>query len=178
MKTLYLLRHAMAMPSDGKSDSARKLAPQGKDDALALGHVMKTKSYAPDCVLCSPSIRTRETLESITESLGDLNAEFPDKIYDGTRGDLLAFIQSTDDKHDSLLVVGHNPGIHELAAILALEDSATLMNRLAGGYKPGSLCRLECPIDSWAAIQPAENMLKDFLEPLDYNAPATPARWT
>ncbi len=178
MKQLFLLRHAQALPADGASDIERKLTPNGQADARALGTTMKNKNYQPDLVLCSPAKRTKETLEHLIESLEECPVETVPGIYHGTRGDLFHLIQNVSDDVKALLLIGHNPVIHELAATLAQEDSPALMSRLAGGYAPGTLSALDCACEKWADIQAASNPLTDFMEPLDYNAPATPARWT
>ena len=178
MKRLLFLRHAQTLPAEGASDVDRKLTPNGQADARALGATMKDKNYQPDTVLCSPALRTKETLELVMESLEGRPVETVPAIYSGTRGDLFHLVQNINDKTDTVLIVGHNPTIHEFIATLAREGSPTLMNRLASGYVPGTLGVLECPCASWKNIQPGENPLVDLMAPIDYNAPATPARWT
>lgn len=178
MKRLLLLRHAQTMPSDGKGDKERKLTPQGLSDARALGQAMRQKRYQPDQVLCSPATRTRETLDAIMETISTVSTLYLPKIYEGGQDEIMDAIQNTDDETESLLIVAHNPSIHSLAVSLAKEDSPTLMNRLAAGYKPGTLTVLNCPCEKWIDLRPGRNALIDFLEPLDYNAPSTPARWT
>ncbi len=178
MKRLFLLRHAQTLPASGLSDIDRKLTPNGQADARALGSAMKAKGYQPDFIYCSPARRTKETLSLLLESLEERTVESPNSIYHGTRGDLFHLIQNASKDVQNLLLVGHNPVIHELAATLAKEDSPALMNRLAGGYAPGTLGVLDCSCASWSEIQAGANPLTDFMEPLDYNAPSTPARWT
>ena len=178
MKRLFLLRHAEAGPSSDGSDRERALSDTGKADARALGLEMKRRSYNPDFTFCSPALRTKQTLEGLERALPDLSVEYPDKLYNGACGDLLRFIQNANDEIENLMLIAHNPGIHELTAMLAGEGAPALVSRLAAGYKPGTLSVLDCPGQNWADIQPGENPLTDLLEPLDYNAPATPARWT
>lgn len=179
MKTLFLLRHASALSSGEEGgDKERKLAPQGEADARALGRAMAHKDYRPDYVLCSSAARTRQTLECALEAPGDVQSDFQDVLYNGSAGDLLYAIRQGGGAADSLLVVGHNPGIHELAALLTGSGPQSLAARLAGGYRPGTLSVLKCDIESWDALQEGKNELADFLEPPDYNAPANPARWT
>jgi phosphohistidine phosphatase len=178
MKRLYILRHAQAMPAEGQSDKERKLTPTGMADAKALGQAMKRKSYQPDLILCSPAIRTRETLDGVAESLKTVSTLYVSKIYEGGVGDLLHAVQKADKDINALMMIGHNPSIHALAAMLAQENSTTITHRLAAGYKPGTLTVIDCTCRNWADIKPHENILVDLLEPLDYNAPSTPARWT
>lgn len=177
MKRLYLLRHAKAMNSEGGGDIERKLAPKGTQDALALGALMKSKDYQPTSIYCSPALRTKETLEAVIEGIGETKTQFEDKIYNSSRGNLFHLIQSADNACDALMIVAHNPGIHELAAMLAAEDDNGLINRLMSEFSPGTLCVFDCPKAAWSDIQPAENMIVDFLSPSDYNDPARPTRW-
>ncbi len=178
MKQLYIIRHAQTLPAEGGDDKARKLTPNGLADAKALGKMMTHKNYKPDFVLCSPATRTRETLTGVLESFDDTPTEFPDDIYNGGAGDLLHILQQQDTEPQNILLVGHVPGVYELTALLAGTGATSLLSKLSQGYKPGTLSVLSCPCESWADIQPAENELIDFQESIDYNAPATPARWT
>lgn len=178
MKKLFLLRHAQAMPTDAKSDKERHLTPNGFADARALGQAMSQKRYQPDQFLCSTATRTKETLDCVLETLTAMSILYLPKIYDGGMDEILHAIRFTENDINTLMIVAHNPSIHAVAVSLAKEASPTLMNRLSQGYKPGTLSVLQCPIEKWADIKAGENPLIDVLEPLDYNAPSTPARWT
>jgi len=178
MKQLFLLRHAQTLPGNGLADIERKLTPNGQTDARALGGAMKTRGYQPDFIFCSSARRTQETLGHIMETLEECPTEITPNIYHGGRGDLFHLIQNAGEDIDTILLIGHNPTIHKTAFTLAQEDSPALMGRLSGGYAPGTLSVFECSCATWAEIQAGTNPLIDLLEPLDYNAPATPARWT
>jgi phosphohistidine phosphatase len=178
MKKLFILRHAQAMPVEGTVDKDRHLTPTGVADAKALGRAMKSRGYQPDMVLCSTAARTRETLEGLAESLKTVPVLYIAKIYEGGTGDLFHAVQQADEDVNSLLIIGHNPSIHTLAVRLTQENSPMLINRLAAGYKPGTLSVLECPCKTWKEIKPHQNALVDLLEPLDYNASPSPTRWT
>lgn len=171
MKKLFLLRHAETLPGDpGGSDRDRRLTPQGEEDAAALGRYMKQHHYIPDIVFCSPATRTQQTLECVLQSFDVKMVDYPGKIYDGSMNNLLMMIQSADDEFESLLLVGHNPVIHQLAAKMAAERSAAAqMNRLAAGYAPGTLCVYLCPRARWMDVQPGENVLTHLAAPGDYN---------
>ena len=178
MKRLYLLRHAQALSTPvGGKDFDRALSPQGTEDTKALGALMEEKSYAPDVSLYSPALRTFETFQNL--HLKNTASEAIEEIYDANAEGLLDVIYGCDDGVDSLLIVGHNPTIHELTIRLSSEESSqTLFRRLMSeGYKPGSLSVLDCPCVHWNDIQLGENTLIDLQEPLDYNAPNRPTRW-
>ncbi len=178
MKQLFMLRHAQALPPESGEDRERKLSPNGLEDSKALGQDMAKKGYRPDFILCSPSVRTKQTLEGVMGAMEEAPMDYPDILYNASAGDLLHLVQQADDSAQALLLVAHNPGIYELAARLTGSGSNTLMARLSGGYKPGTLSVLSCPCEKWTDIAPGENELTDLLEPLDYNAPARPTRWT
>jgi phosphohistidine phosphatase len=163
MKKLFLLRHAQALNADIHGDKARKLSPQGVEDARTLGVIMKQKALIPDLVICSPAQRTKETLEAVMQGTGTISTIYMRRIYEGGIGDILDHIQKTDNNVNTLMVVGHNPSMHELAALLA-SDSSPLVDRLSA-YRPGTLSAFVCPNENWADIQPGENDLFELLSP-------------
>lgn len=163
MKTLYLLRHAEAAPDKGGGDFERNLTHNGTLDAAALGRVMASKNYRPALALCSSAKRTQQTLGGVLESI-DIGAVRYDKaIYHATTQDLLSIIHGIDDKYTSALIVGHNPVIHEMAAMLARDEKPDLSSQLARGYPPGTLSVLSCPRGAWRDLQRGENRLDDLL---------------
>lgn len=179
MKRLYLLRHAQALSSSDSGDKGRKLSPQGAEDAKTLGRLMARKNWKPALVLCSPAIRTRQTWEYAAESLGDIALRIPENFYNAGYTGFVEALEDVPDTIPSLLIVAHNPGIHDFAARLSSEDSpSSPLGRLIQGFKPGAIAVLDCPIASWLDLADEVNTLIDFQEPLDYNAPAGPTRWT
>jgi len=181
MKRLYLLRHAKTLSAEiGQDDFTRELAPQGVSDSDALGKELLRKSYVPELVLCSPALRTEQTMKGVLKSLPSesVSQKMVEKIYDSSRGDLFAQIQDAPDNVHALMLIGHNPAIYELSVMLASDGRDYLIDRLTVGFKPGTVSVFDCDCKSWGDFQPDANTLIDLLEPLDYNAPATPARWT
>lgn len=179
MKRLYLLRHAQAMPSSDSGDKGRKLSPQGLMDSDALGQMMARKNYRPATVLSSPAIRTVQTWEQAAPALGGLPQKSLPRLYNGGYEAFIEALEDLDDSLNSALIIGHNPGIHMFAARLASEDSpASLMARLTEGFRPGTLAVFDCPVQSWLDLQDEQNTLIELTDPLDYNAPAGPTRWT
>ncbi len=163
MKRLLILRHARTFPASAQGDRERALTPEGIADAGALGVVMKQKNYTPDGVLCSPAIRARQTLECLLQSLPPVPAIYKEIIYEGGCEDLLDLVRETDDRYAALLLVGHNPSVHQFAASMARDDSSPLMEGLVSGYAPGTLTILECPRSAWAELKPGGNRLADIL---------------
>ncbi|MEZ5814819.1 MAG: histidine phosphatase family protein [Alphaproteobacteria bacterium] len=179
MKRLLLLRHAQAMPAEGGSDIDRPLSPKGLGDALALGKVLKAKGLVPAHILCSSAKRTQQTCAEVLKGLDvPVHAEFSKKVYSAGLGDLLELIQSTDDGLGSLMIIGHNPTIYELAVRMSAEGSESVLNHLGQGYAPATLSVIEADVARWAEVCLGAGRITALLDPLDYNAPARPTRWT
>jgi len=121
-RLLLLLRHAKAVPSDegnGEAfDRARELAPRGQADAAALGAWLHGSGYRPDHILVSSSVRTRETLDGLGLP-GATTPTVTDALYLAGASDLQALLRDVPEAARSVLLVGHNPGLHELAWHLA-----------------------------------------------------------
>jgi phosphohistidine phosphatase len=179
MKRLLLLRHAQAMPAEGGSDIDRVLSPKGLADALALGRVLKAGGLIPAHILCSSAKRTQQTCAEVLKGLDTpVHTEFSKKIYSAGLGDLLELIQSADDGLESLMIIGHNPTIYELAMRMGAEGPESVLNHLGQGYAPASLSVIEADIERWADMCLGAGRITALLDPLDYNAPARPTRWT
>lgn len=177
MKRLYLLRHAQALNTPvGGTDFDRALSPQGLEDAAALGAAMAKQSYQPTAAIHSAAKRTTTTFKQL--DLSGISSMASEEAYDANADKIMDMIHDCDDEHESLLIVGHNPTIQELAMRLASEDSSlSYLQRLMQGYKPGTLTVFDCPCMNWNDLQLTENILVDLLDPLDYNAPDRPTRW-
>ena len=160
MRTLLLLRHAKSSRSDRAiADLDRPLNARGRRDAPRVGRVIADLDPAPEFILCSPALRTRQTLTLAQES-GPLGAptRFDEGVYEATPGRLLSLIHETPDDVGVLLIVGHNPGMAGLVGLLtgAAEDMPT-----------GALARLEFDTSRWAGVEPGEGGLARVWRPKD-----------
>lgn len=118
MRELILLRHAHAEPaSPGQADIDRPLSPHGLAEAEAAGRWLAAQGLLPDRVLCSPARRTRETLESVLAITGYAEQRLEPSIYDATAGTLIGLLEEQHEV-DRLMLVGHNPGMERLVALL------------------------------------------------------------
>lgn len=165
MKQIYCLRHAHALNADGQSDKERRLSAQGVADAAALGRVMHARGYVPDLVLCSSAVRTRMTLEAVSEAFADaLVVRFEDILYSGSLGDYLALVQAVAEDYSRVLVVGHNPIIHALAVNLAAEEgSSHFLSDIMSRYAPCTLSVFDVAADHWGDASPYANALVDVV---------------
>ena len=163
MKRLYLLRHDQSPSAYGMDDFDRPLSEEGASQAQGLGALMAEKSYQPDLIYCSPALRTRQTLERLLESLEPRDTQSPRSIYESTHDALLDLIQQTPTNIDAVLMVAHNPSIHQLAARLA-DERVSGFEKILTGYPPATLTVLDCDIEDWSTIQPGENALINLLD--------------
>jgi len=118
VRELILLRHAHADPAiDGVSDFDRALSATGLAEAAGAGQWLREQALVPDRVLCSPARRARETLEGVLEHIGYVDQRLDQGIYAASAGQLIALLEAHWDT-DRLLLVGHNPGLERLTALL------------------------------------------------------------
>ncbi len=112
MPSLIALRHAKAAAGPGLADIDRPLTDRGRRDAAATGEWLRGAGLAPDLVLCSTAVRTRETLDGLAFATGEVS--FESAIYDNDPETLLSLVRETGDEIETLLLVGHNPSVHQL----------------------------------------------------------------
>jgi phosphohistidine phosphatase len=169
MHQLLLLRHAKSSWDDPRTDDReRPLAARGRQAAAALRQVMLDAGLAPDLVLVSTARRTRETAEALEPWAETPLIELLDELYLAERDELLRILNGVAITVRSVLVVGHNPGLHALALTLAgsqAENQADEdMRRLARGFPTGALAEFAVAT-SWAKLAPGGGRLQRFLVP-------------
>ena len=158
MRELILLRHAHADPAmPGQADLDRGLSAEGVAEAEAAGRWLAENGYVPDAVLCSPSRRTRETLEIALRTIGYVDQRIEPSIYEATPGTLIA-LADTNVQTGRLMIVGHNPGLEQLAALMHSGQSGDYR-----GMPPGGVAVLSLP--AAAAIEPGIATLAAFWWP-------------
>lgn len=116
-REIILLRHAHAEHAHGQDDFSRALSLRGEAEADAAGAWLKKHRAAPERVLCSPSLRTRATCERVLEALGYSDLRSDERIYDATPATLIRVLDEHADA-GSILLVGHNPGLETLVALM------------------------------------------------------------
>ena len=158
MRELILLRHAHAEPPRvGQADLDRPLSAEGLAEADAVATWLRDKGLAPDRALCSPARRTRETLEAVLGVVGYVDQRLEPAIYEATPGALAELA----DRHRGtgrLMLVGHNPGLERLAALLHSGQSGDYR-----GMPPGAIAHLRLPVA--AEVEPGAASLADFWWP-------------
>lgn len=158
MRELILLRHAHAEPGNaGLTDFDRPLSPQGLAEAEAAGRWLAEQGLVPDCILCSPARRSRETLEAVLAAIGYVEQRLEDTIYEATAGVLVDLADRHRDV-ERLMMVGHNPGFERLVALMHSGQSGDYR-----GMPTAGVAVLSLPAD--AAIEPGIATLSQFWWP-------------
>lgn len=134
MRRLILFRHAKAAArAAGGGDLDRPLDAQGRRDAAAMGTILLEAGVIPDLVILSPSLRTRETWQLAAAAFGRVRVDIEPAIYDAAPEDILGAIHAVADEAQTVMVVGHNPGLQDLGVELLI----------SGGAGHGDIWRIE-----------------------------------
>ncbi|MDJ0390502.1 histidine phosphatase family protein [Roseomonas sp. E05] len=171
MRQLLLLRHAKSSWDDPSlPDHARPLNARGKRAAAAMAGVMHDLGLAPDIVLVSSARRTLQTLEALAPLPDSPIVEPMDDLYLAPWPRLLEALHSAPETARSVLLIAHNPGLHDLALALAgpagMAGRAPGTQRLAAGYPTGSLAEFAVAAP-WRLLEPGSGRLVRFIAPND-----------
>lgn len=139
MRKIYLLRHAEATSEFSAPDKDRRLTNFGKSQATEMGIILS--QHQINHVLCSSAARTQETLKEL-QNAGAVFGEVKiiDELYNAPADILSIHIENTKG---NVLLIAHNPGIHQLAFQMAQDGDDALINQLAMGYAPATLSIFE-----------------------------------
>ncbi|SDR60581.1 phosphohistidine phosphatase [Rhizobiales bacterium GAS113] len=171
MKRLLLLRHAKSARPAGISDHVRPLAQRGRDDARSMGRYLRQEMLLPNLALVSTSTRTRETVEILFREYGEsLAMRFEERLYEAPTVRLLAVIAETPAELDTLLLVGHNPGMADLAQRLAGHGDRYAFARMRVKFPTCALAVLDLPGDGWRSPAVGSARLDRFVTPKSLGA--------
>ncbi len=169
MRRLILLRHAKSDWADrALSDHDRPLAARGRAAAPLIGKWLAQSEGSPDRAVVSTARRTRETWALVARELdGAPEPVFERRIYEARASDLLDVVRETPDRVGTLLMVGHNPGMAELAARLVGAGDGEARLRMARKFPTAAVAVMEVYGDGWADLAPRTASLVDFVTPRD-----------
>jgi phosphohistidine phosphatase len=168
MLTLALLRHAKSSWDDpALDDFDRPLNERGHAAAPVMGKRLSEAGFVPDLILCSPALRTRQTLDHVLRCLAgtDSPVRFHDSMYLASADELLKTLQQHGGTSKNVLFIGHNPGLHMLATVLAGSGDPMSIAHLAEKFPTAALAILTFDCTAWREIRPATGHLKDFTTP-------------
>lgn len=173
MKTLYILRHAKAVPADPSDDDAvRELADRGHADATKLGVWLAENNLQPAAVLCSPARRTVETWQDVSQAFETQpQTQFPHTLYLASPNLILTELRKVTAAAESLMVIGHNPGLESLALHLVKrpkgDKAKDRVRAMAEGFPTCALGIFEFDIEKWKDLAAGEGELLHFVRPKD-----------
>lgn len=165
-RRLILLRHAKSAWPEGVADEERPLAERGRKSAPVIGVYMAREKLIPDLALVSPARRAQETWELVRDALPKKVAErdAPD-IYEVAAGNILEVIRTVKPGIRTLLMVGHNPGMEDLASLLVKDGDADAMGRMKEKFPTAGLAVIDFDVEGWGDIAPGNGYLERFVTP-------------
>lgn len=169
MKTILLFRHAKSSWNNPSlPDHDRPLAPRGEKAAPRMGAYLRDAGLVPDRVLCSTAHRARQTWDCLAPYLTPSPEVVTSQaLYEAGASDLLAALQQLPGHTGRAMLVGHNPGLEDLAAELAGYGDATARRHMAAKYPTAALAEIRFDTASWPEIAPAGGELIRFVKPKD-----------
>jgi phosphohistidine phosphatase len=167
MRRLLLFRHAKAeRPEVGMEDRDRALMERGRRDAARIGAFVAAHALVPDRVLVSPATRTQETWKYVSAAFKPApGATLTERLYDATPHAILAAIKDTPASPHTLMVVGHNPGLHEAALMLIAAGDIDARERLHEKLPTSGLVIVDFAFDEWSKLHPQSGRLERFISP-------------
>jgi phosphohistidine phosphatase len=175
-RRLILLRHAKSAWPE-VPDHERPLAPRGKRDAPAAGRWLRKSGCVPDRVLCSTARRARETWALAADKLrADPEVVFEQRVYGASTAELVDLARATAAQVQTLLIVGHDPAMHELTLELAGTEpgagpgeQADALGRVREKFPTAAIAVLAFA-GTWPQLAPGHARLAYFVTPGDYGS--------
>jgi phosphohistidine phosphatase len=166
MLRLLLLRHAKAIPYVGRDDYERTLTERGRADAGLVAAYIAKQAPEPDLMIHSGAARTRETADIVARKLSPgLEVAVEPDIYDADRASLLRLLRGLPEDSPTVVVVGHNPGMAEVARLLTGRGDAGQIAKMSVKFPTSGVAIIEFPTHSWEDIGPRAGSLVAFVTP-------------
>jgi phosphohistidine phosphatase len=168
MKKVTLFRHAKSGEKNDPNivDFDRPLAARGLKAAPKMGEAMREAKLEPDLILCSPSVRTRQTLELAASKAWDSHPDvrFERRLYEASPAALLKALKELPGNAGHVMIVGHNPGLQELAARLAPPDSEA-RHQFREKLPTAAVVSFSFGVDTWKDLKPGTGQLQLSISP-------------
>ena len=173
MRRLLLIRHAKTEPHVGRDDYQRRLTDRGRADARRMAVALAARKMLPGVLVHSGAARARETAEIFAaEWKRKVELREEPGLYDASSMSLLALTRALSNDHARVGLVGHNPGLGELATALAGSGAEPEMRRLAAKYPTGAVAALDFSVLRWEDIERNSGLLALYLTPAELEADA------
>jgi len=167
MKRLLLLRHAKSSWQDRSlADHDRPLNKRGEKSARRIGDYLHDEGLIPDHVLCSTATRAARTWDIVSGQLGSVvsTTELPD-IYSADADGLLQLVRAAPPHANTVLLIGHNPALEELALSLYASGDRPGAEKMREKYPTAGLASFRFDTTDWAEIAPGRGELERFVRP-------------
>jgi phosphohistidine phosphatase len=166
MRRLILFRHAKTeRAAHGQADLDRELTERGRGDAETMGAYIASHRLTPSHVLVSPARRARQTWDIMSAQMTPPRATLDERIYDASPERLFRLVETADPAAASLMIVGHNPGLHELAVALTATGDIDAREQLREGFPTAALAVLDFAFKAWGDLHPRSGRLDRFISP-------------
>jgi phosphohistidine phosphatase len=167
MRRLILFRHAKSdWSEDGRDDHDRGLSPRGRRAAGPMGAWLAGRGFRPDLVLCSPAWRARATWELAKAAFTPPpNVRYEPDIYLASPDVLLQQVRATPADVQTLMIVGHNPGLEQFVETLASTGDPEARRALSEKFPTAAIAVLDAPVDDWARLAAESGRLDRFVTP-------------
>jgi phosphohistidine phosphatase len=154
MTALFLLRHAKSSwDQPALADADRPLSHRGERAARRIADHIAHAGIRPALVLCSPARRARATLDAMAAALGEqANVRISARLYGADADDLLAIVRETPPSTPSVMLIGHNPALHDLALALTGDGDELALSRLQTKFPTAALATLLLPAGGWPSL--------------------------
>src|SRR5262249_22902093 len=150
----------------GMPDHDRALTRRGERDAALIGTCLARNALTADRVLCSTAERTRQTWDLVARQLPSRPAvDFDEHLYDASPQAILGLLRNTAQKFHSLLIIGHNPGIHQVALMLTASGDVEARERMHEKFPTAALAVIDFALDEWGKLHPRSGRLDRFITP-------------
>jgi phosphohistidine phosphatase len=175
MRRLFLLRHAKSSwQDDGQDDFDRPLNGRGRKAAPVTAAYLHRNGLFPDLILCSTACRARETLALVLPILqGEATILLEDRLYLASAAKLFNRLHEIDDRFRQVMIVGHNPGLQDLALMLTASGADDDMTLIQSKFPTAALAQIDFRTESWPAVMRRSGMLVRFITPRVLAADAT-----
>ncbi|MCI3278541.1 histidine phosphatase family protein [Streptomyces cylindrosporus] len=166
LRRLVVLRHAKSAWPAGVADHERPLAPRGRRDAPAAGRALAEADCLPDLALCSTAVRARQTWELASAQWGTPPpVRWDRRLYGAEADDLLRAVHEVSPEVETLLLVGHNPGLEELVLELAGDGLDDALDQVRLKFPTSAIAVLAWHGTGWQALAPGTALLTSVLVP-------------
>lgn len=166
-RVIYLFRHAKSSWDDPRLDDVeRPLAPRGRRAGKTMRRHMEAAGVRPMLVLCSPSVRTRQTLERVLPALGtEVPVRYEDDLYHAGPRQMLDRLRRLPDDVTSVMLIGHNPALQALAVSLVGGGDPGARARIEAKFPTAALATLVLTAGRWRELEAGTCEIQDFVEP-------------